>query len=212
MQKKKKLNNKGLMLVLSSPSGAGKTTLCKNLLKIDNSLVMSVSATTRPKRSSEIHGKDYYFFSEKKFLSEKKSGNFIETAKVFGYFYGTPKKYVETNLKNGVDVIFDIDWQGTQKLSDYSKHDLVSIFILPPNTSELRNRLKKRNEDTFETVNKRMSKAKSEISHWIEYDYVLINSDLRECTKKIYNILKSERLKRNRQKNLYDFIEKLLKE
>ena len=200
------------MLVLSSPSGAGKTTLCKNLLKIDNSLVMSVSATTRPKRNSEIQGKDCYFFSEKKFLSEKKSGNFIETAKVFGYFYGTPKKYVETNLKNGVDVIFDIDWQGTQKLSDYSKHDLVSIFILPPNTSELRNRLKKRNEDTSEIVNKRMSKAKSEISHWIEYDYVLINSDLTECTKKIYNILKSERLKRNRQKNLYDFIEKLLKE
>ncbi len=209
---KNPVNRKGLMLVLSSPSGAGKTSLCKKLLKLDKGLVMSISATTRPKRSSERDGIDYYFFSEKKFFSEAKKGNFIETARVFGHSYGTPKKYVEENLNNGVDVIFDIDWQGSQKLADYSKSDLVSIFILPPNTFELRQRLRKRNEDSPETVNNRMSEAKSEISHWIEYDYVLINSNLEGCTNKIFDILKTERLKRNRQTNLYEFIDKLLKE
>lgn len=212
MIKKKIKDKKGLMLVLSSPSGAGKTSLCKKLLKIDKNLVMSISATTRPKRNSEINGKDYYFISEQRFRSEKKRGNFIETANVFGHYYGTPKNYVEKKLENGTDVIFDIDWQGSQKLADYSKSDLVSIFILPPNTSELRDRLKKRNEDSLRTVNKRMNEARSEISHWIEYDYVLINSDLEKCTKRIYSILQVERLKRKRQTNLYEFIETLLKE
>tara|TARA_B100000989_G_scaffold115763_1_gene85176 strand:+ start:19341 stop:19997 length:657 start_codon:yes stop_codon:yes gene_type:complete len=212
MLEKKIKDKKGLMLVLSSPSGAGKTSLCKKLLKLDKNLAMSISATTRPKRNSEINGKDYYFISEQRFRSEKNRGNFIETANVFGYCYGTPKNYVEKKLENGTDVIFDIDWQGSQKLADYSKNDLVSIFILPPNTSELRERLKKRNEDSLRTVNKRMNEAKSEISHWIEYDYVLINTDLDKCTKKIYSILQVERLKRKRQTNLYDFINKLLKE
>ena len=212
MLEKKIKDKKGLMLVLSSPSGAGKTSLCKKLLKLDKNLVMSISATTRPKRNSEINGKDYYFISEQRFHSEKKKGNFIETANVFGYYYGTPKNYVEKKLDKGTDVIFDIDWQGSQKLADYSKSDLVSIFILPPNTSELRERLKKRNEDSLRTVNKRMNQAKSEISHWIEYDYVLINSDLDKCTKKIYSILQVERLKRKRQTNMYEFIDKLLKE
>ncbi|MAZ46662.1 MAG: guanylate kinase [Rickettsiales bacterium] len=206
-----KKNRKGLMLVLSSPSGAGKTTICKEILKNVKELKMSISFTTRPKRKSEVDGRDYFFISEKRFKDLQAKDFFIENAKVFDHLYGTPKNFVEENLIKGMDVLFDIDWQGAQKLSNFSKTDIVSVFILPPSNSILKERLKKRNEDSLETVNKRMSKAKSEISHWIEYDYVLINEDLKICTEEIVTILKAERKKRDRQKFIFSFIEKLLK-
>ena len=206
-----KKNRKGIMLVLSSPSGAGKTSICKEILKKNKDLKMSISYTTRPKRKSEIDGKDYFFIAEKKFKELQSEDFFIENAKVFDHLYGTPKNFVEENLLIGVDVLFDIDWQGAQKLSNFSKTDIVSVFILPPSKLILKERLKKRNEDSLEIVNKRMSKAKSEISHWIEYDYVLINDDLKKCTDEIVTILKAERKKRDRQKFIFSFIEKLLK-
>ena len=199
------------MLVLSSPSGAGKTSICKEILKRIKELKLSISYTTRPKRKSEVDGRDYFFISEKKFKELQTKDYFIENAKVFDHLYGTPKNFVEENLIKGVDVLFDIDWQGAQKLSDFSKTDIVSVFILPPSNSILKERLKKRNEDSLDIVNKRMSKAKSEISHWIEYDYVLINEDLATCTDEIVTILKAERKKRDRQKFIFNFIEKLLK-
>ena len=206
-----KKNRKGLLLVLSSPSGAGKTTICKEVLKKNKDLKMSISYTTRPKRKSEVDGKDYFFISEKKFKELQAKDFFIENANVFDHLYGTPKKFVEENLIKGVDVLFDIDWQGAQKLANFSKTDIVSVFILPPSNSILKERLKKRNEDSPEIVDKRMSKAKSEISHWIEYDYVLINQDLAKCTDEVVTILKAERKKRDRQKFTFSFIEKLLK-
>ena len=209
MNKSKRLR-KGLMLVLSSPSGAGKTSICKKVIGLDKKISLSVSYTTRPKRKSEKDGKDYVFVSKEKFEELKRKNFFIEFANVFDHWYGTPKNFIETNLNNGDDVIFDIDWQGAQKLSDFSKNDVVSVFILPPSNKELHERLKKRAEDSAETVSKRMSKARSEISHWIEYDYVLINHNLRDCSIEVLNILNAERKKRNRQKFIYDFIAKLL--
>ena len=206
-----KKNRKGLMLVLSSPSGAGKTTICREILKKNKDLKMSISYTTRPKRKSEVNGKDYFFISEKKFKEFQAKDFFIENAKVFDHLYGTPKNFVEENLIKGIDVLFDIDWQGAQKLSNFSKTDIVSVFILPPSNSILKERLKQRNEDSPEIVKKRMSKAKSEISHWIEYDYVLINENLEKCTDEIVTILKAERKKRDRQKFIFGLIEKLLK-
>ena len=205
-----KKNRKGLMLVLSSPSGAGKTSICKEILKKIKELKLSISYTTRPKRKSEVDGMDYFFVSEKKFKELQAKDFFIENAKVFDHLYGTPKNFVEKNLLKGIDVLFDIDWQGAQKLSNFSKTDIVSVFILPPSNMILKERLKKRNEDSLEIVNKRMSKAKSEISHWIEYDYVLINEDLVTCTNEVVTILKAERKKRDRQKFIFSFIEKLL--
>ena len=201
---------KGLMLVLSSPSGAGKTSLCKKIVNLDKQISMSISFTTRPKRKSEKEGVDYFFVSKRKFDSLKNKDFFIEYANVFDHWYGTPKNTIEENLARGKDVIFDIDWQGAQKLSDFSKNDVVSIFILPPSNTELLKRLKKRAEDSKEIVSKRMSKAKSEISHWIEYDYVLINKNLNKCAQEIINILSSERKRRNRQKFIFDFIARLL--
>jgi guanylate kinase len=205
-----KKNRKGLMLVLSSPSGAGKTSICKEILKKIKELKLSISYTTRPKRKSEVDGMDYFFISKKKFKELQAKDFFIENAKVFDHLYGTPKNFVEKNLLKGVDVLFDIDWQGAQKLSNFSKTDIVSVFILPPSNKILKERLKKRNEDSLEIVNKRMSKAKSEISHWIEYDYVLINEDLVTCTNEVVTILEAERKKRDRQKFIFSFIEKLL--
>lgn len=204
------INRKGMMLVLSSPSGAGKTTLCKKLLELDKEIILSVSCTTRPKRKSEKNGKDYYFLSEEEFFKKKEKNLYIETAKVFDFYYGTPKKFVENNILKGNDILFDIDWQGAQKLSDFSIKDLVSIFILPPSTNELKARLKNRAEDSNEIVRRRMSMAKSEISHWIEYDYVLINNDINECINEILTIIKAERLKRVRQKDIFDFVDKLI--
>lgn len=202
---------KGLMLVLSSPSGAGKTSICKKLLETEKDLLMSISYTTRPKRKSENNGKDYFFVKKKQFNELQSKNYFVESALVFDHFYGTPKNFIERNLKKGIDILFDIDWQGAQKLVDYSKNDVVSIFILPPSNRVLLERLKKRNEDSIEIVEKRMSKAKSEISHWIEYDYIVINDDIEKSSQEIITILNAERKKRNRQKFIFDFIEKLTK-
>ena len=206
----KKKERKGLMLVLSSPSGAGKTSICKKLLEIENDLVMSISYTTRKKRKSETNGIDYFFVSDNEFEKLKNNDFFIEYANVFDNWYGTPKKIVIDHMQNGVDVVFDIDWQGTQKLYNFSSTDMVSIFILPPTNHELSNRLKNRDEDSDDTVSLRMSKAKSEISHWIEYDYVLINENLDECVKEVLTILYAERKKKSRQNFLFEMVGKLL--
>ncbi len=202
---------KGLMLVLSSPSGAGKTSICKKLLETEKGLLMSISYTTRPKRKSENDGEDYFFVKRKEFDELQSKNYFVESALVFDHFYGTPKNFIERNLKKGIDILFDIDWQGAQKLVDYSKNDVVSIFVLPPSNKILLERLKKRNEDSIEIVKKRMSKAKSEISHWIEYDYIIINDDIDKSSKEVITILNAERKKRIRQKFIFDFIEKLTK-
>ena len=199
------------MLVLSSPSGAGKTSICKKILETEKNLVMSISYTTRPKRKSEQDGKDYFFVKKKKFDELQEKNFFVESALVFDHFYGTPKNFIENNIRKGKDILFDIDWQGAQKLVDYSKNDVVSIFVLPPSNKILLERLKKRNEDSDEIVKKRMSKAKSEISHWIEYDYIVINDDIDKSSKEIITILNAERKKRIRQKFIFDFIEKLTK-
>ena len=202
---------KGLMLVLSSPSGAGKTSICKKILETEKNLVMSISYTTRPKRKSEEDGKDYFFVKKKKFDELQEKNFFVESALVFDHFYGTPKNFIENNIRKGKDILFDIDWQGAQKLVDYSKNDVVSIFVLPPSNKILLERLKKRNEDSYEIVKKRMSKAKSEISHWIEYDYIIINHDISKSADEVKSILSAERKKRIRQKFIFDFIDKLTK-
>ncbi len=202
---------KGLMLVLSSPSGAGKTSICKRVLDKEKKIVMSISYTTRPKRKSEKNGFDYFFINKKKFDELKSNDYFVEYANVFDHYYGTPKDFIDKNLQNGIDVLFDIDWQGAQKLSNYSKDDMVSVFILPPNNKSLLERLKKRNEDSIKTVKKRMGKAKSEISHWIEYDYIVINKDLEQSANEVITILRAERKKRSRQKFVFDLIEDLTK-
>ncbi len=199
------------MLVLSSPSGAGKTSICKKLLETEKGLLMSISYTTRPKRKSENDGEDYFFVKKKEFDELQSKNYFVESALVFDHYYGTPKNFIERNLKKGIDILFDIDWQGAQKLVDYYKNDVVSIFVLPPSNKILLERLKKRNEDSIEIVKKRMSKAKSEISHWIEYDYIIINDDIDKSSREVITILNAERKKRIRQKFIFDFIEKLTK-
>ena len=206
----KKKERKGLMLVLSSPSGAGKTSICRKLIEIENDLVMSISYTTRKKRKSETNGIDYFFVSGNEFEKLKNNDFFIEYAKVFDNWYGTPKKIVTDYMQDGVDVVFDIDWQGAQKLYNFSSTDVVSIFILPPTNDELSKRLKNRAEDSRDTVSLRMSMAKAEISHWIEYDYVLINENLDECVREVLTILYAERKKKSRQNFLFEMVGKLL--
>ena len=206
----KKKERKGLMLVLSSPSGAGKTSICRKLVEIEKDVEMSISYTTRKKRKSEINGIDYFFVSDEEFEKLKNNDFFIEYANVFDNWYGTPKKIVTDHMENGVDVVFDIDWQGAQKLYNFSSTDMVSVFILPPTNDELSKRLKNRAEDSDDIVSLRMSKAKSEISHWIEYDYVLINENLAECVKEVLTILHAERKKKSRQKFLFEMVGKLL--
>lgn len=212
LQLKVELNRRGLMFVLSSPSGAGKTTLSRRLLEkykdagAHETIVLSISVTTRPARPGEVDGKDYFFVSDAKYQSMIAGGEFLEFADVFEYRYGTPAEFVQQHIKNGTDVLFDIDWQGTRQLADKSRDDLVSIFILPPSMEELERRLKARAQDSEEVVAKRMMKAEAEISHWQEYDYVIINQDLDQTLDKIDHILKSERLKRVRQEGLREFI------
>ena len=201
-----KNRNKGLMLVLSSPSGAGKTSICKSLLKLDKNIKLSISVTTRPKRSEEKNGEDYLFVDNKKFSRMLKKNYFLEQASVFGHNYGTPKKMVEDKLFKGEDLLFDIDWQGAQQLRSKMREDVVSVFILPPNKKELEKRLKERGQDSPEVVLERMSSASKEITHWAEYDYVLVNTKLDESVLKVYNILKAERLKRIRQIGLAEFV------
>lgn len=200
------LQRRGLMLVLSSPSGAGKSSIARALLEKDPNLRMSVSMTTRLKRVGEVEGKDYFFTNKETFEQKIKEGSFLEHAQVFGQYYGTPKQFVEETLAAGKDVLFDIDWQGTQQLNQQMEKDLVRVFILPPSYQELEKRLTTRAQDSKEVVRTRMSKACDEMSHWPEYEYVLINENLEECIEKVHTILKAERLKRFRQTNLADFV------
>ncbi len=204
--KKSKINRLGIMLVISSPSGAGKTTLARKLLDQDDNIKLSVSVTTRNPRNSEKNNKDYIFVSKEKFQEMVKNNDFLEFAKVFGNNYGTPRTPVENRINNGKDVLFDIDWQGTQALREMEPKHLVSVFILPPSTKELEIRLKSRGQDSDEEVKRRMAEANSEITHWAEYDYIIINYEIEKTLKKLKSILISERLKRERQVGLSDFI------
>jgi len=197
------------MIVLSSPSGAGKTSLSRKLLEKNKNLFLSISFTTRPPRPLEVNESDYFFVDEKKFIDMLNKDEFLEHAKVFDFYYGTPKKPVMNALKSGKDILFDIDWQGTQQLMNSVQDDLVKIFVLPPSAKELEKRLLKRNQDTDETVKNRMSKASDEISHYAEYDYIIINEDFDESLKKINSILIAEGLKRTRQNKIQDMIKSL---
>lgn len=201
---------RGLMLVLSSPSGAGKSTLSRMLLESESGVVMSVSSTTRPPRPGEVDGKDYHFVDRARFERMVADDELLEHAKVFDNYYGTPAGPVEQALASGHDILFDIDWQGTQQLAQKSPKDLVRIFILPPSTRELERRLNARAQDSAEVVARRMSKASEEISHWAEYDYVIVNDDLAESLVKIRAILEAERLKRDRQTGLVNFVRTLV--
>lgn len=202
-------DRRGMMIVLSSPSGAGKTSLSRELLKENKNLFLSISHTTRPPRSLEVNENDYFFVSDEKFIEMLNQGEFLEHAKVFDYYYGTPKQPVIDALKDGKDILFDIDWQGTQQLMNSVQEDLVKIFILPPSAEELEKRLLKRNQDTEYTVKKRMSKASDEISHYAEYDYIIINENFDESLKRINSILIAEGLKRTRQNKIQDMIKSL---
>lgn len=206
----KKAKRRGLMLVLSSPSGAGKTSLSRRLLEQDPKTTLSISTTTRPKRPGEINGKDYHFVDERTFKKMVENGEFLEYATVFDHAYGTLQKPVEEALTAGKDVLFDIDWQGTQQLSQKKHDDLVRIFVLPPSMKELHDRLVHRAQDTEEEVQNRMSKAKGEMSHWAEYDYVLLNQDFDVCLDHIKTILSAERMRRSRQVGLENFVNELL--
>jgi len=193
------MQRRGLMLVLSSPSGAGKTTLSRRLLQSDQAIAMSVSATTRKPRPNEIDGQDYHFIDDAEFERRAKAGAFLEYAKVFGNSYGTPKQAVMDALEAGKDVLFDIDWQGTQQLRQQAANDVVSVFVLPPSHDELERRLRARAQDAEDVVQKRMAKAADEISHWAEYDYIIINDDVTRAQTQLETILAAERLKRIRQ-------------
>jgi guanylate kinase len=206
------VTRRGLMMVLSSPSGAGKTTLARRLLEKNSNMQLSVSHTTRSARPYEVEGRDYYFCTVEAFESLKEQGEFFETAKVFGNFYGTSKSPVKRALETGQDVLFDIDWQGTQQLAQHMGERVVSIFILPPSMIELQNRLHKRSSDSEDTIATRMSEAASEISHWAEYDYVIVNYSLDESLDNIEAILRAERLKRSRQIGLANFINALVEQ
>ena len=194
---------------MSSPSGAGKTSISKKLLQKDKKISLSISCTTRPKRIGEINKKDYIFISEEEFKKQIKNNKFIEHASVFGYRYGTLIQTVNKFFQKKNDVLFDIDWQGFQQLKQ-SGLDVVGIFILPPNKKELKRRLKKRGRDTSEEMKKRMNLAQDEISHFPEYDYVVVNNDLNLCISQIQSIINSERLKKSRQSNLTEFVYKFL--
>ncbi|MEH6404241.1 MAG: guanylate kinase [Sneathiella sp.] len=203
------IERRGLMLVLSSPSGAGKTTLTRSILADDDKLSMSVSATTRPPRPGEQEGRDYHFMKPVDFNLLINQDELLEHAKVFDNYYGTPRKPVEKALSAGMDILFDIDWQGTQQLAQKAGDDLVSIFVLPPSTHELEKRLKTRALDSDEVVARRMSKASEEISHWAEYDYVVVNDDLERCQAEVAAILRAERVRRFRRSGLISFVEQL---
>ena len=194
------------MLVLSSPSGAGKSTISRALLKGHPDLAMSVSATTRPMRPGEVDGKDYFFLGMEKFKSMVAENQFLEHAKVFDNRYGTPREPVEDALRAGKDVLFDVDWQGTQQLKQNARDDLVSIFILPPSIEELERRLYTRAQDSEEVVKSRMAKATSEMSHWAEYDYIIVNENIAQSVAEAEAILAAERLKRERRVGLADFV------
>lgn len=203
------IHRRGLMLVLSSPSGAGKTTISRKLLAEESMLDMSISATTRPPRPNETDGTDYHFMTTQAFGQMRNRGDMLEHAKVFDNHYGTPRLPVENALLAGRDVLFDIDWQGTQQLKEVAADDLVQVFILPPSVAELERRLTTRASDAPEVVTERMSRASDEISHYAEYDYIIVNEDVTESVGKVKAILQAERLKRVRQTGLSDFVSQL---
>ncbi|WP_434618795.1 guanylate kinase [Azospirillum sp. B2RO_4] len=200
------IHRRGLMLVLSSPSGAGKTTIARGLLERDAGITMSVSVTTRPMRPGEAEGLDYYFIDQQRFDHMAETGDLLEHARVFGNCYGTPRVAVEDALGAGRDVLFAIDWQGAQQLAQNARDDLVSVFVLPPSVSELERRLRGRGQDSEEVIANRMAKASNEISHWPEYDYVIVNSDVNESINAVESILHAERLRRRRQVGLPEFV------
>src|SRR6476620_1132259 len=202
----KSIARRGLMLVLSSPSGAGKTTLSRMLLTVERGLVLSISVTTRPRRRGEVNGRHYHFIDRKKFDQLVRDGDLLEYAEVFGNGYGTPRKPVEKALKQGRDVLFDIDWQGTQQLRERARDDLVSVFLLPPSSGELARRLHTRALDDKKVIRARMAKSGDEMSHWPEYDYVVVNRDLDRAFGDVRAILHAERLKRERQTGLSAFV------
>ena len=205
-----KNNRRGILFVLSSPSGAGKTSLSRKLLERNKNLFLSISYTTRPPRPGEINESDYYFIDDGKFNEMLKRDEFLESAKVFDHYYGTPKSPIIAAIESGKDVLFDIDWQGTQQLMNSLQDDLVKVFVLPPSAKELEKRLLKRNQDTNKTVKDRMSKASNEISHYAEYDYIIINEDFEDSLVNIESILVAEGLKRSRQLKIQEVINNLL--
>jgi guanylate kinase len=200
---------RGLMLVLSSPSGAGKTTLSRKLLESDPGVELSVSVTTRKQRPGEVDGRDYHFVDAARFDAMVANDELLEWAHVFGNRYGTPRAPVEAALSRGRDVLFDIDWQGTQQLRERANRDLVSIFVLPPSIPDLERRLRARAQDSDEVIHARMTKAADEMSHWAEYDYVVINNNIDHAFAEVESILAAERLKRERQTGLSDFVRRL---
>jgi guanylate kinase len=208
-QQQRAIARRGLMLVLSSPSGAGKTTLSRKLLGTDPGVDLSVSVTTRKQRPGEVDGRDYHFIDAARFDAMVKGGELLEWAQVFGHRYGTPRAPVEAALVKGHDVLFDIDWQGTQQLREKADHDLVSIFVLPPSMADLERRLQSRAQDSNEVIRARMATAADEMSHWAEYDYVVINTDVDRAFREVQTILAAERLKRERQTGLSDFVRRL---
>jgi guanylate kinase len=203
------LERRGLMFVLSSPSGAGKTTLARLLIDRVKGLKMSVSATTRPKRPGEEDGRDYYFVDPARFGAMVQNDELLEWANVFGNRYGTPRAPVEAALTSGQDVLFDIDWQGTQQLREKAERDVVSVFILPPSAADLEKRLHTRAQDSDEVIRKRMSRASDEVSHFAEYDYIVVNHDIDEAYAEVLSVLRAERLKRERRSGLTAFVREL---
>jgi guanylate kinase len=209
VRNRKSIARRGLMLVLSSPSGAGKTTLSRMLLKADRGVELSVSVTTRPKRRGEVNGRDYHFIDRNRFDAMVRAGDLLEWAEVFGHYYGTPRKPVQKALRLGRDVLFDIDWQGTQQLSEKTRGDIASIFVLPPSIPELERRLHTRALDDEAVIRRRMAKAASELSHWAEYDYVIINDTLDHAFAEVQTILAAERMKRDRQAWISAYVRRL---
>lgn len=207
-----KIARRGLMLVLSSPSGAGKSTIARNLLDEDRDLEISVSVTTRAKRPSEIAGKHYHFIGIPQFQRMREAGDLLEWAEVHGNFYGTPREPVEQAMEEGRDMLFDIDWQGARQLQEKMTADVVSIFVLPPSMTELQSRLHRRAEDSEEVIRTRLMNSRAEIEHWREYDYVIVNDDLDEAFGYVSSIVKAERIRRDRRHGLFDFVENLLTE
>ncbi len=197
------------MLALSSPSGAGKTTLAKGLLAQEDNIAMSISATTRPPRDGEIEGRDYHFVDAARFEEMVADRQLLESATVFGHNYGTPAEPIEAALSAGTDILFDIDWQGMQQLRQRARADLVSVFILPPSAGELERRLRERGLDAADVVASRMAQAANEMSHWPEYDYIVVNDDMAQAQDRVRTILYAERLKRERQTGLVDFVKLL---